>query len=61
MLSTTHGNVARQYNVTNDNDAIKAAIDHGQSRYAREIEEFFDDRKNRDLNIAMRTNRAVGF
>ena len=57
----TDSNIGTIDTIASKRDAIKAAIKAERSAYAAEIEAWLDSKDYRETNIAMRTNRAVGF
>ena len=53
--------IARTITIASKQDAQNAAIREERSRYASEVEAWLDSKEYKATDIAMRTNRAVGF
>jgi hypothetical protein len=54
-------NIARTFTIDSAQTAKNAAITAEQSAYASEIEAWLGSKEYRATDIAMRSNRAVGF
>jgi len=57
----TTSTIGRTYSITDSRSATIAAAECQQSAYAAEIAAYEDSKRFREINIEMRTNRAVGF